>query len=325
MKKCLIITPVYNDWVAFTRLVQEIELAMPRQLYDIHILAVDDCSATGPEPVTLDGSIASITVLRLALNLGHQRAIAIGLVEAESERDDELVAVMDSDGEDLPSELKRMIDSVDPSEERVVVAQRSKRSESFSFRLHYAIYVQIFRALTGHKIDFGNFSVLCRSHVRRLVHNANIWNNYAATLIQTKMPIHRLATIRGKRYAGQSQMRFVSLITHGLGAISVFTDAVFIRILVASFALFGVSILVILAVLVIRFSTGLAVPGWATNVLGFAFLLSAQALMMPILLSFVVLGNRSALQTIPAMHAQRLVERRDVLYRRADSSQREGE
>jgi hypothetical protein len=35
----------------------------------------------------------------------------------------------------------------------------------------------------------------------------------------------------GKRYAGRSKMNFVSLVTHGLGAISVYSDVVMVRLM----------------------------------------------------------------------------------------------
>jgi glycosyltransferase involved in cell wall biosynthesis len=299
-------------------LLRDIEIALPAAQYDIDIIAVDDCSNAQPAAPVLAGSIASVTVLRLTMNVGHQRAIAVGLAHADGERRAGTVAVMDSDGEDVPAELKRLVDTAAAEPGIAIVAQRFKRSETLGFRLFYWIYVQIFRALTGNRIDFGNFSVLTREHVGRLVHNANIWNNFAATLIQAKIPIHRVPTARGVRYAGRSQMKLVNLITHGLGAISVFIDAVFVRILLASACIFAVAVLAVIVVICIRLFTDLAIPGWATNVLGFAVLLSAQAVMLPIMIIFLQLSSRSSLQNIPADHAARLVERRYELYRRAE-------
>jgi glycosyltransferase involved in cell wall biosynthesis len=316
LTRLLIVTPVYDDWESFGHLLHDIETALPAEQYDVDIIAVDDCSNASPAMPDLAGSIASVTVLRLTMNVGHQRAIAVGLVHADSEPGAETVAIMDSDGEDVPAELKRMVDTAAAEPGVAIVAQRFKRSETLGFRLFYWLYVQVFRALTGHRIDFGNFSVLTREHVGRLVHNPNIWNNFAATLIQAKIPIHRVPTARGKRYAGRSHMKLVSLITHGLGAISVFTDAVFVRILLASAGIFALAILAVIIVICIRLFTDLAIPGWATNVLGFAVLLSAQAVMLPIMIIFLQLSNRSSFQNIPSDHAARLVERRYELYRR---------
>lgn len=316
----LIITPVYNDWESLAHLMREIEAVLPAADYDVAIIAVDDCSNTSPAVPVLAGSISAVTVLRLTMNVGHQRAIAVGLVHADSIQGAGAIAVMDSDGEDVPAELRRMVDAAGASPGEAIVAQRYKRSETLGFRLFYLFYVQIFRALTGNRIDFGNFSVLTREHVGRLVHNANIWNNFAATLIQAKIPIHRLPTARGVRYAGRSHMKLVGLISHGLGAISVFSDAVFIRILLASVGIFGIAVTAVIVVICIRIFSDLAVPGWTTNVLGFAVLLSVQAVMLPVMIAFLQLSNRSSFQNIPREHAPRLIERCYQLYRRPEST-----
>ncbi|MEO9132241.1 MAG: glycosyltransferase, partial [Sphingomonas sp.] len=81
----VIITPVYDDWECFAQLLREIEVAMPASQYDIEVIAVDDCSTMAPAVPTLSGSISGVSVLRLTTNVGHQRAIAVGLVHADSE------------------------------------------------------------------------------------------------------------------------------------------------------------------------------------------------------------------------------------------------
>ena len=81
----LIVTPVYDDWESFGHLLRDIEIALPAEQYDVEIIAVDDCSNAQPVVPALAGSIASVTVLRLRMNVGHQRAIAVGLVHADSE------------------------------------------------------------------------------------------------------------------------------------------------------------------------------------------------------------------------------------------------
>lgn len=311
-----IVMPVYNDWESFARLTQDIEAAFAASDHIVDVVAIDDCSSTEPLMPSLGGCIRSIDVIRLTINVGHQRAIAVGLVHAEEQQATRLVAVMDSDGEDRPVELKRMLEEVARHPATAVVAQRQRRSEGLKFRTFYWFYARMFRLLTGHWIDFGNFSVLPRAHVSRLVHNANIWNNFAASLIQSKVRIHRLPTARGKRYAGQSQMNLVSLISHGLGAISVFSEAVFVRILLVSMTLFAGSVLSAVTVFLIRMFSSLAVPGWTTNVLGFAVLLSVQAVMMPIMIAFLLLNNRSSFQNLPKEYASRLVERSYRLYER---------
>jgi hypothetical protein len=63
-------------------------------------------------------------------------------------------------------------------------------------------------------------------------------------------------------------MNFVSLIVHGLGAMSVFSDIVFTRILFASLISLVAVAPGLCSIVGIRLFTDLAVPGWATNIFG---------------------------------------------------------
>lgn len=311
-----IVLPVYNDWVSFNRLLLDIQALFPRETFDIVIYAIDDCSDTLAQPLALNGPIAAVNIVRLSMNVGHQRAIAVGLVLAAERPSADWIAVMDADGEDRPEDLRTLVTMAADAPDKVFVALRKKRSEGVSFKLFYWLYVRAFKMLTGKSIRFGNFSVLPRRYAVRLAHNGNVWNHFAATLVQAKMPLEAIPTIRGTRYAGRSSMNFVSLVTHGLGAMSVFSEAIFVRIILMSGLLLGASLIGSLTVIAMRLFTSVTVPGWATSVLGFAALLSVQAIVTPILMAFMLLNNRSALQIVPKDTVLNLVESVIPIYER---------
>jgi hypothetical protein len=127
-------------------------------------------------------------------------------------------------------------------------------------------------------------------------------------MIKSKIPIRYVPTVRGVRYAGQSKMNFTNLVLHGLGAISVFSENVFVRILLFSSVVFACALLGGGTVLAIRVSTDLAFPNWATTALGFAFLISFQAVMTPIMIAFLLLNSRSAIQPAPKDHVLSMIE-----------------
>jgi len=306
-----VVMPVYNDWESAALLLPDIAAAFASKGAAIDVLMVDDGSiAPPPESFAVAEPIRRVECLRLVGNVGHQRAIAIGLTELSTRADGHMVAVMDSDGEDRPEELARLVDLAHKSEGQVVVAQRSRRSEGLAFRLFYRLYVWTFRFLTGQRINFGNFSVLPRSLLRRVVADANIWNNFPAAIVRSKVPILYVPTQRGRRYVGTSHMNLVSLVGHGLGAISVFTEAVFVRVLLFSALLLVFSAAISGVTLFLKLFTTLAVPTWATTVLGFALVISIQALMMPVLMAFMLLNARSTVQQMPSALALQLVAER---------------
>ena len=76
--KVVIVVPVYNDWDSFARLTSEIESVLQDQDVDYSILASDDDSSISSTRFEFKGNCR---ILHLTCNLGHQRAIAIGLAK----------------------------------------------------------------------------------------------------------------------------------------------------------------------------------------------------------------------------------------------------
>jgi len=228
------------------------------------------------------------------------------------------VVVMDSDGEDRPADIAALIAAGEQHPERVVFAARTKRTEAVSFRAFYACYKLLFQLLTGREISFGNFALLPIAAVRRLVHMPELWNNLAAAIMRSRLRYMTVPTSRGARYAGHSSMGIVALIVHGLSAMSVYTDAIFVRIMIMASVVGVLSVLGIVAVAAIRFVTDLAIPGWATTVVGDLFIVLMQTAVVMTAVSLTMLAGRSNRPIIPLIDAPSFVARRETwLDRRA--------
>jgi polyisoprenyl-phosphate glycosyltransferase len=118
----------------------------------VGILLVDDGS---PEPLQgwswfAPEHISRMDVLLLQRNLGHQRAITMGLCMIKNEIQCDAVLVMDADGEDLPRDVIRLLNCFRENPESIVFAGRQKRFESITFRTGYRGY----RLLTGMSMTF---------------------------------------------------------------------------------------------------------------------------------------------------------------------------
>ena len=133
MRRLAVVTPVLNDWASFTTLVRQIALHATPNVESIEIVAVDDGSVDGFDTSTIalpdDSRIAAINIVHLALNLGHQRAIAAGLVTLSARKDLDGVIVMDSDGEDRPEEIPLLLAAARAAPGHVILAHRAKRSD----------------------------------------------------------------------------------------------------------------------------------------------------------------------------------------------------
>ena len=301
-----IITPVFNDWESFSQLLAALNAAAPGWGLVVDVFAVDDGSSQLPkyEEIPTDlHNLGEITIISVAGNMGHQRAVAIGLAHANQNLQHDRYLVMDCDGEDRPEEIARLLRLSVERPDTIIVAKRLQRSESWQFRAFYIIYKGLFRALTGRRINFGNFCLIPKSQLARITHMSELWNHFAGAVIRSRAPLASVMTTRGPRYAGESRMGFVSLVVHGLSAIAVFSDFMFVRLLVASLTLCALPIFVAVITLFMRLFTNLAIPGWTTNVMGFSLVILLQILTLLMTSVFISLSGRSSFPFVPAIYA----------------------
>ena len=241
-----ILMPVCDDWSACGALLRLLEPALASAGIEARVAIVDDGSRERPGAdfaAGLGPALRDVRIIRLARNLGHQRAICVALAHLCEHSDSEWIVVMDSDGEDAPGDVPRLLTrAVQACGRSIVFAERSKRSESFLFRVGYQSYRLIHRILTGLGIRQGNFSVIPRGLLRGLCLVPELWSHYAAAVCASRIPFCHVPTQRAKRLAGQSSMNFVGLVKHGMSAISVYSDVVGVRLLA------GASVLLVLVV-----------------------------------------------------------------------------
>lgn len=235
MTRLVVLIPLYEDWEAVRALLLLLGEALAGAGLEATLVLVDDGSHSCANlPLPPRGLVAG-TVVRLRRNLGHQRAICVGLTWIQAHLPGSTTVVMDADGEDSPADVPRLVAEFEAAGgTKVVFAARRRRSESFTFRLGYAGYRLMHRLLVGLPVRVGNFSVLPWSALRRLVVSEELWNHYAAAVVRGKLPRLEVPTHRAARLAGNSSMRFVPLVVHGLSAIAVFADLASVRVLVAS-------------------------------------------------------------------------------------------
>jgi hypothetical protein len=322
-RRLVIVTPVYNDWESFHCLLRELDREAAASGLDLAVMAVDDGSIVPPPADGMSAqelpNLRLVEIVELACNLGHQRAIALGLVEAARRTDVDAVVVMDADGEDRPGDINALMAAHERFPGHIVAASRAARSEGFVFRVFYRLYRWIFRALTGKVINFGNFSLIPFDLLKRIVHLPDVWNNLPAALVKSRLPITFVPSRRGTRYSGASQMNFISLIIHGMSAISVFADVSFTRLLLGSAFVSLFTLAGMIAVVAIRIFTTLAIPGWATNVFGLLVMVLVQMVLIATVSMLSLLSNRSAAPVVPIVQANTLVAGRKVVLDRKES------
>jgi polyisoprenyl-phosphate glycosyltransferase len=284
-----VVTPVFEDLDAARMLFADLASSLGP---DVTIVAVDDGSVVHPLTVeAIRASGLSGTIVRLKRNVGHQRAIAVGLAyAADSSAVTDRIVVMDSDGEDQPSTVPQLLRMLDEDGADVVVAERRNRSESVTFRLFYRLYRGLFILLTGRRISFGNFMAMRREAMLRVVAMGELAIHVPGTILLSRLRWKRCPLDRGKRYASSSKMNFVGLALHGFRGLMVFAEDVLVRVGAACALVAALSVLGITTAIVLK-SIGYATPGWfsvALGILVLMFLQTGAITLMTLMLTGVV-------------------------------------
>jgi hypothetical protein len=316
----VILIPVYHDWNALLLLLRALDQALVNVQRPVSVLVVDDGS-TVPVPdasreMTFE-RIRTLDLLRLKRNLGHQRALATGLCYIAAERPCRAVVLMDGDGEDAPRDVPRLLEHFERhGAQSIVFAERRKRSERVVFRAFYHVYRAVHFLLTGIAVRVGNFSVVPGSLVPRLAVVSDLWNHYAASVFKSRLPYLTLPTRRARRLDGHSRMSFTALVTHGLSALSVFQDRVGVRLLLAVLLLTGAAGVALAVAAVVRVTTHVTIPGWATTTAASLILTLLQTTMLVSCFVFLALGGRDSATFLPVRDCPFFIDRTERLFPR---------
>jgi hypothetical protein len=278
--------PVYDDWPSALVLLGQLDAALAGREERVDVMFVDDGgSQATPSALQMPPRcIARVSVLRLRRNLGHQRAIAIGLTSLYVGAAHDAVIVMDGDGEDRAGDVPKLIDSCARGGwSHVVFAQRGKRTEGVGFRIGYSAFKLLHQLLVGRKVEVGNFSIVPRA----------------------------------PRIAGTSRMNFNALVLHGLSAISVYSDIIGVRLLKLSGLAIGLVLAALFALVAARVGTALVIPPWAIDVAGVLLLSLMNLTLISMALALFTLRSRADYGFLPIRdHAHYVLDQR-VLQERA--------
>jgi hypothetical protein len=285
-----IILPLKDDWKSLYILLSNFNHVFESE--NINFIIVNDGSTINPDYSFFESNF-NITIINLSCNIGHQRAIAIGLCYINDNFTDvDFISIMDSDGEDSPYDLKLLLENT-KSLNAITFANRTNRLENIFFKLSYFFYKFIFKSLTGKLISFGNFSSFPSHLLSKLIRDPNLWNNYPATMLKLNNKISLLSTSKQIRYEGKSKMNFSKLILHAFSSISVFEDILISRLIIFNVSVLLLLILLIIITIIIKFCTNLAISGWATYTIISLFIILFQVIIFSffILLFHLLLKN----------------------------------
>lgn len=281
-----VILPVFNESKVLLRLVEAVDDAFANLPCDYEIVFVDDGSTDGSAELLDDVATdhPEVRVVHFSRNFGHQAAVQAGLVHASGD----LLIVMDSDLQDDPAAIPRMIEQWEHGYD-VVYAVRTERKESWWKRSLFHAFYRVLNAISNTPIpaDAGNFGLIDRRVAEQVAHLVDCdrffpglrrWVGFR----QTGVTVERLA-----RYDEKPRVSLTGLFR--LAKTAIFSFSTFPLTVFYIFA--GLSLTVFVAVTLFalyhRLVTGLAIPGWTSITLVAAFFGALNALGIAILGEYV--------------------------------------
>ena len=286
-----IIAPCYNEEEVISLFLEDLEAELGvLKNAKFSVVIIDDASIDKSlkklKNFKFSDKRFSLSVVSLEQNLGHQGAICTGLKHI-SGLDEAFTAiiVMDSDGEDDPKVLKKILDQ----HEDITFISRAGRQEGLFFKTGYFIYKILFFLIIGKRINYGNFSVISN---KVLVSIANqTFLHYPTFLSKQRFKIEYVPYNRRKRLDGSSKMNTRSLIFHGLYSLIELGEEMlffFIKILVLFCAMtIGSGVYIILS----KFVFNTAIEGWASS-FGVGLVIICLVIMSTIVLGLMLVSMK---------------------------------
>jgi glycosyltransferase involved in cell wall biosynthesis len=281
-----IIACVLDEEVAIDRFVGAVDAVLPSLDIDgYEYVFVDDGSSddSWSRIRALGESRGDIVAVRLVRNVGKENALAAGLAVARGG----VHVPMDIDLQDPPEVLKALVHEWRRGAE-IVLARRRRRSDSRVRRLGAFFTYGMLERFSGLSIprNVGDFRLMTEQTTRRFLalpersrYNKGLLAlvTHDAVVVDYDRPPSRASDSRGPR---QTLPKLVRLATN---AIVSFSTLPLQALSVLGFIILALSIVAGVLGVVLRLTHVLQVPGQATVVVLFAFLLGFQSLSAGIL------------------------------------------
>ena len=162
--------PAFNEAENLPEVVDELAATLPRHFARWRILIVDDGSTDETNVVVaeLQQRYEQLEAIHLRVNRGKSNALRVGF---ESIRED-LVVLLDADGQDDPGEISSLLETLDMGHD-LVTGCRSVRMDRFVKRTTSRIYNRATSTLTG--VDGQDFNSGFKLMRREVAESINLY------------------------------------------------------------------------------------------------------------------------------------------------------
>ena len=278
-----VVAPVYNEEALVAEFCQRTIAALEPLGEPFEIVLVNDGSRDhSPEIIRrLHEQDPRVKVVNFSRNFGHQIAITAGMDYAQGQA----VTVIDSDLQDPPEVIPRMIDEWKRGYQ-VVYGVRGEREGETAFKLATAsLFYRMIRKITNVDIplDAGDFRLMDRRVVdalnsmreqKRFMRGLSVWVGFRQTGVTYK---------REARKAGETKYPLRKMVRFALDGITAFSYLPLQLATFMGFLIAGLSIIGMLVAIILRLSNIHALEGQTTTLVTVLFLGGVQLIFLGVL------------------------------------------
>lgn len=282
-----VVVPVFNERGVLPELHARLAAVLAATAPEYEVLFVDDGSIDDSAALLLDAAArnARFRVIRFSRNFGHQAAVTAGIEHARGRA----VVVIDADLQDPPEVIPALVAKWREGF-AVVSAVRSERPGESPMRLFLIrTFYRLLKRISSVDVtpDVGDFRLLDR-RVADALNRLPERNRYVRGLIRWLGFDHaEVPYDRAERFAGETKYPYTKLVRLGLDGVTAFSNLPLRMVAWLGFAVFGLSLVLVVYAVVGRLFGGQTPPGWASVFAALAFLSGVQLVALGILGAYV--------------------------------------
>lgn len=278
-----VVAPVYNEAATLPLFCERVISALEPLGEPFELVLINDGSRDGSLEVMIEQHERDprIKVVNFSRNFGHQIAITAGIDYARGQA----VAVIDSDLQDPPEVIPDLIRKWREGY-GIVFAQRAEREgETWFKKATAAFFYRLIRRITNVNIpvDTGDFRLMDRKVVdtlkrmrehHRFMRGLSVWVGFKQAGVEYK---------RAPRHAGETKYPLSKMIRFALDGITSFSYLPLQLATYFGFAIAGISLLALIAVIILRLAGSQFFGGQASTLVSVLFLGGIQLIFLGII------------------------------------------
>lgn len=286
-----IIIPVYNEEESIPALYNRLKEVMSETAYSFELIFVDDGSKDNSLQVLREikeTSAINIRIVQLNRNFGQHPALNAGFSVAEGK----VLITIDADLQIDPRHISDMMDKMKQGYDFVSGIRRGKGDSFLLRRFPSLVLNSMIGSIIGKKLqDYGCPLNAMRSEIAETMREYGEMQRFFKPLaIKLADRIAETEVKYDRRLTGQSKYGFLNLVDLFFDFVTNFSKHLFQRVAMIGFGLSGISFLVEILYLVLRFPFGIIQNPLdrlqAIALIGFVF--GVQLLILGILGDFVI-------------------------------------